>query len=290
MNTFSFCINFSGITLKFSLPEKITIPDFFSDLLCEDTDAPNAEYRVQLLNSPLCTEGYAVFRRNDFSVYETSEGFLRVYTPLTAEDGCQVACLMRKNGSNTLYYPASRWHRYKKFWHCTHLLCGELLLYHFGGILLHSSVVEKEGKVLLFCGESGAGKSTQASLWQEHQGASIINGDRCVISRKNGTFFGGGSPWSGTSGIYRREDYPIAGIIMLKKASQNTLTPLGAKAFPTLLSQTTLNSWDKDFMNFATELIVHLCSEVPIFELSCLPNKESTDLVYNTIFRKEETL
>ncbi|MBR3971311.1 MAG: hypothetical protein IKJ83_00270 [Ruminococcus sp.] len=288
-NNFSFSIEFSGIILRFSLPTKIIIPQCFSDLLCEDTDTPTAEYQVQLLSQPLRPEGYAVFERNDFSVYSTEEGFLRIYTPLTAEDGCQVACLIRESGKNILYYPASLWHRYKEYWHSTHLLCGELLLRYQNAILLHSSVVEKHGKVLLFCGESGAGKSTQASLWKQYQNAEILNGDRCVIRYQNGAFFGGGSPWSGTSGIYRREQHPIAGIITLKKAPVNSVKPLGAKAFQPLLSQTTLNTWDKSFMTEATEFLVQLCESVPIFELSCRPDKEATDLIYNTVFREEDT-
>lgn len=286
----NFCISFSGITLRFSLPSKIKLPECFSDLLCEDTDTPAAEYQVQLLSQPLRPEGYAVFERNDFSVYKTEEGFLRIYNPLTAEDGCQVACLIRQSGKNILYYPASQWDRYKEHWHCTHLLCGELLLHYQNAILLHSSVVETHGKVLLFCGESGAGKSTQANLWKQYQNAEILNGDRCVISCKNGIFYGGGSPWSGTSGIYRREQYPIGGIVLLKKASVNSLTYVGAKAFQPLLSQTTLNTWDKDFMNKSADFIVHLCSSVPVFELSCRPQKEATNLVYNEVFTKEDSL
>ena len=289
MMNYSVCIKFSDLTLKFKFPSKVNLPDFFSDLLCEDTDTPHAEYQVQLLNSPLRPEGYAVFERKDFSIYRTEEGFLRIYTPLQAEDGCQVACLIRKNGKNILYYPASQWDRYRTYWHCTHLLCGELLLYHHNALLLHSSVVAFEGKVLLFCGESGAGKSTQAMLWQKYRKAEVLNGDRCVIRRVNNTFFGGGSPWSGTSGIYRKEHLPIGAIIMLKKAQENTITPLGAKAFTSLLSQTTLNNWDKDFMDKTTDNLVQLCKHVPIFELSCLPDKEATNLVYTTVFGKEET-
>ncbi|MBQ4569454.1 MAG: hypothetical protein IJA62_05320 [Ruminococcus sp.] len=286
-DTFSFCINFSGITLRFTLPEKIIIPDYFTDLLCEDTDAPTAEYRIELLSSPLCPEGCAVFERNDFSIYPFEEGMLRIYTPLTAPDGCQVACLMRKSGKNVLYYPACRWEKYKTDWHCTHLLCGELLLRFQDALLLHSSVVSINGKAVLFCGESGAGKSTQASLWKEHLGAEVLNGDRCVIKEDAGAFYGGGSPWCGTSEIYSPKSFPIAGIILMKKSQANTIQPLGAKAFPRIFSQLTLNTWDKDFVDFASSKLVHLLNSVPVFELNCRPDKEAAHLAYNTLFTKE---
>ncbi len=284
---FTFCINFSGITLRFILPENIIIPDYFSNLLCENTDTPTAEYRIELLSSPLRPEGCAVFERKDFSVYPFAGGNLRIFTPLTAQDGCQVACLIRPNGKNVLYYPACHWQRYKKHWHCTHLLCGELLLHTQNAMLLHSSAVSINGKTVLFCGESGAGKSTQANLWKEHQKAEILNGDRCVIKEENGVFFGGGSPWCGTSGIYSREHLPIAGIILLKKSAENHIRALCAEAFPKLFSHLTLNMWDKEFVESTSASLVHLLDKVPVFELSCRPDKEATELVYNALFKKE---
>lgn len=284
---FSFCISFSGITLKFILPDKITIPDYFKDLLCEDTDAPTAEYQIELLCSPLRPEGCAVFERNDFSVFPYEDGVLRIYNPLTATDGRQVACLMRKNGKNVLFYPADEWGKYKANWHCTHLLCGELLLQYQKALLLHSSVVSINGKAVLFCGESGAGKSTQANLWKKHLKAQILNGDRCVIKEENGTFYGGGSPWCGTSGIYSPHHLPIAGIILLNKSEENSIRVLGAEAFSRLFSQMTINSWDKGFVDFASSTLVQLLHSVPVFELKCRPDKEAADLVYNTLFKKE---
>ena len=288
-NKFSFCIYFSGITLRFSLPTKIIIPECFNNLLCEDTDTPTAEYQVELLTAPLRPEGCAVFERKDFSVYKTDEGMLRIYTPLTEHDGCQVACMMRKNGKHSLYYPASQWNKYQQYWHCTHLICGELLLNMNHSLLLHSSIVEVDSKVLLFCGESGIGKSTQAKLWESFHNAKILNGDRSVITEKDGIFYGGGSPWSGTSGIYSSEQYPIAAIILLKKSEENSLRSISSKALPKLLSQTTLNTWDEEFMNTITHMYVQLLKTVPVFELSCRPDKDATNLVFNTVFAKEET-
>lgn len=289
-NKFSFCISFSGITLRFTSPTNIILPECFNDLLCEDTDSPTAEYQVELLDAPLRPEGCAVYNQKDFCVYKTPQGTLRIYTPLEAEDGCQVACLMRKSGIHTMYYPASMWERYRKYWHCTHLICGETLLAMNNALLLHSSVVEINSESLLFCGESGAGKSTQASLWEKYKNAKILNGDRCVIYEKDGIFYGGGSPWSGTSGIYQKEHFPIAGIILLKKSDKNTIKQINSTAFPRLFSQTTLNTWDKKFMDTITDIYVQLLSNIPVFELACRPDEDSVNLVYNTVFAKEEKL
>ena len=38
----------------------------------------------------------------------------------------------------------------------------------FGGIMLHASCVEYEGKAYLYTARSGTGKSTHTHLWQKH--------------------------------------------------------------------------------------------------------------------------
>ena len=284
----SFCIGFSDLTVKFLFPSKVNLPDFFNDLLCEDTDSPHAEYQIELLSSPLCPEGFLVFEQKDISVYRTNDGWLRIYNPLKADDGCCVACLIRENGKHSLYYPASMWEHYSSYFHCTHLLCGELMLLLQNAMLLHSSVVMINNKTVLFCGPSGAGKSTQAKLWKTHKNALILNGDRAVIMKKNSKFFAGGSIWCGTSGIYRSEQREIAGIFTLRKHSENSVRPLTKEAFPMLFSQTTVNSWDKDFVDKICSLYTQLLSSVPVYELSCRADKEAVDLAYNTLFLKED--
>lgn len=217
-------------------------------------------------------------------LYRTREGWLRVYSPLIAEDGCQVACLLRPDGKNKLYYPASRWAFYSSSLHCIHLIGGETLLLKQNAFLLHSSVVLFNGKVVLFSGPSGAGKSTQASLWEQHLGATVVNGDRCVIRKLSDGFYGGGSPWSGTSGIYRPEQAPIAGIFLVHQAPENSVQRLGRAAFPALFGQTIVNSWDSAFMEKITELFSEMMAQVPIYRLNCRPDEGAVKAAYHTLF------
>lgn len=284
---YSFCIRFSGITIRFIAPTALNLPECITELLCCNCEVADAEYRITLLESPLSFENAPVYTDGNSHIYETNQGRLRVYFPLTEEDGCQVACLFTPERKNTLYYPAKRWNHYRKYWHCAHLLWGEMLLMHLDAFLLHSSVVLKDNKAVLFCGESGAGKSTQADLWKTFANAEIINGDRCVIRNQNGVFFGGGSLWSGTSGIYSPLSAPIAGIITLKKGENNSIRKLEAEAFPALFSQITLNLWDEEFMHNVTGNLLLMLQSVPVWELTCDKSREAVSLAYKTIFSKE---
>ena len=154
-------------------------------------------------------------------------------------------------------------------------------------LLLHSSVLILNGKAILFCGPSGAGKSTQATLWAKHLNADIINGDRCVITKKDGIFYGGGSPWSGTSGVYHSEQAPIAGIFILGKSSENHIRKMKADAFAPIYSQTTINSWNKEFVDKVSAFYSDLLTKIPVYELTCRPDKDAVMLAYNTLFGKE---
>lgn len=287
MKTDRVCIRFSGLTFRFQFPNPIRVPEDFTDLLCSDCDFPDEEFTIQLLNEPLRPDGVPFRGGHGALIYPTKEGWLRIYAPLIAEDGCQVACLLCSDGKNILYYPASLWDYYSDPLHLLHLIAGEVLLLRHNALLLHSSLVMLHGRTVLFSGPSGAGKSTQAEIWRSHLDAQVLNGDRSVIMEKDGVFFAGGSPWCGTSSIRRPEQAPIAGIFLVRQADRNAVTRLSREALVPLLSQITLNSWDPAFMEKATDLVAKLMASVPIYRLDCRPDTQAADLAHQTLFPKE---
>lgn len=282
--TWSFCVRFSGITVRFDLPGPIALPPAFCALRCEDDAAADDIYKISLLTEPLRPTTKPLCQQGDSYIYLTDQGWLRIYPTLCDGNGCQVACLLCPDGHHTLYYPAGRWAALSDPWQCTQLMDGEGLLMRHDAFLLHSSVVEVNGKTVLFSGPSGAGKSTQANLWQTHLGAKILNGDRCVIRRTESGFIGGGSLWSGTSGIHHPEAAPIAGIFLPEKSSENSVELLRSGVFYPLFSQTTVHSWDRDFMERLTELYAELLESVPVYRLRCRPDREAAELAYHTLF------
>lgn len=284
---FSFCLRFSGLTIRFVLPTKICPPPAFVPFLRDEDGRADEEYTVQLLTQPLRPQEPVTHRFQQTDIYRTEKGWLHIFPVQGDEIGCQVACLFCPDGRHTIFYPAAKWDYYSEVWGCSHLICGEQMLLRHDAFLLHSSLIRCQGKALLFSGPSGAGKSTQASLWQAHRGADILNGDRTVVMRKADGFWGGGSIWSGTSGVYRPEQAPIAGIFLVEKAPQDRLERLGFQAFRPLFTQTIVNSWDPAFMDKVTELYSQLLAQVPVYRLYCRPEKSAVDLVYHEIFEKE---
>lgn len=280
-----FTITFAGISITFRLPEEIQIPEAFENFLEESQKEEGISYEVRLREHPLQIEAPLVSRYEGVDIYYNRKEQWRDYTPLHEKDGCQVVCYLSQSGKNVLYYPATRWNYYAEELHCLHLIGIEEILLRKDAFLLHSSLVEIEGKTVLFCGPSGVGKSTQADLWKKHLGAEILNGDRCVVRKVEDTIYGCGSPWAGTSGIYRKEMAPIQGIFLLKQGKENTIRPVKTEAFRKIYQQSVVNSWNTAFVEKITDLILAVLEQVPVYEVTCRPEKEAVELAYHTLFK-----
>ena len=288
-NKFSFCLEVSGITIRFVLPNEVRLPDHFEAFLCPDIEDPDEEYRLELLTAPLSPEAPLIHQEGDARIYATDRGWLHIHPSLGDDLGCQVACLFCPDGRHTLYYPASRWEDYSKTWRCAHLICGERFLLRHRAFLLHSSFVGIHGQAVLFSGPSGAGKSTMADLWHTHLGADILNGDRTVIQKHTDGFTAAGSMWAGSSQIYRRDRLPIRGVFLVTQAPENRVERLSFDAFIPLFSQTILNSWDPEFMAAISALYADFMEQIPIYRLYCRPDRQAVELAYQTLFGKEPT-
>ena len=275
-----FTIRLADILVSFSFPKEVKVPKELQEFLIVEEAEAEIQYNIKLIDEPLQLEDRYVAKYGGMRIYEQSNGYLRVYSELITEDGCQVASFISNDKKqNVLYYPAAKWEYYSKELHFLHLMGIEEIL------LKNNALVEKDGHAVLFSGPSCVGKSTQAFLWKEHLGANILNGDRCVIRKIDGKFYGCGSPWAGTSGIYRKEMAPIKGIFILKQAKENTIRRLKAEAFVKLYQQCIVNTWDSEFVQNLSDLIVELLQQIPVYELPCRPDKEAVELAYNTLFK-----
>lgn len=143
-----------------------------------------------------------------------------------------------------------------------------------GGILLHSSCVEKSGQAYLFSANSGTGKSTHTHLWlNEIPDTRIINDDKPLLLLRDGRFFACGTPFSGKTDENINECVPVRAIVFLHRSAENTLKRMKpAFAVPLFIAQT-VNPSIKEYANEMLETTDKILTSVPIFSLGC--NKES---------------
>ncbi len=156
----------------------------------------------------------------------------------------------------------------------------ETLLLQHNGLLLHASLIKYNGKAIAFAGPSGVGKSTHANIWKACLGAEIINGDRAALRKGDHGFTAYGSPYAGTSGIYKNDSAPLKAIVILRQAKENNLRQLTpAEAFRHIFPEVSIHRWDKRFTALATDLCLRLLTETPVYLLECLPEESAALLV-----------
>jgi hypothetical protein len=154
---------------------------------------------------------------------------------------------------------------------------------HLGGVMMHSSSVLVDGKVLIFAGMSGAGKTTLARLWRDH-GATILNDERNLIHCKNGTVRAGASPWHGEENQVNQGTGPLAGIFFLNQASSNRLHPLPlSESLPKMLT----TAFIPVFMPGGPALTLESChailESVPAYGLDFTPDARALELCRSVI-------
>lgn len=140
------------------------------------------------------------------------------------------------------------------------------LLLPQGVLLVHGSAVALDGRGYLFAAPCGTGKSTHARLWRETLGAVAVNDDKPFLRLTEQGAMLYGSPWQGKHGIGSNLTVPLAGICLLERGDENTISPLAPnEALPLLLRHCCESE----------SLVKPLCQAVPLWKLACTISPEA---------------
>lgn len=151
-------------------------------------------------------------------------------------------------------------------------------------LLVHSSVVENNGKGYMFLGVSGQGKSTHSDMWVTHiPGSTLINDDNPVIRiTADGTPFVYGSPWSGKRPVYKNVHYPIGGFASIEQDKENHIRKESIPvAFGILLSSCSTMKFDKEIHIRICGTVSKVLEKVDVHTLYCRPDKEAAEVSSN---------
>lgn len=146
---------------------------------------------------------------------------------------------------------------------------------------IHASVIEKDGKALIFLGKSGTGKSTHSKLWQEYvPGCSLLNDDEPIIRIMNdGTIKVFGAPWSGSKPCYRNAYAEVSAFVHLYQSDENRLTKQnGVESFTSLLQSTAIMRSDIDNRTMIISMINDILEKVSVYRLDNRPDREAVSL------------
>ncbi len=152
-------------------------------------------------------------------------------------------------------------------------------------LLVHASVIRKDGRGYLMTAPSGTGKSTHTFLWYKHiPECDLMNDDNPIVRIIDGKSIVYGSPWSGKTNCYRNIEAPIGAIVRIQQRPQNTIRPMSpVESLAVLLGQVSSMKWDKDIYHTVCNTLGQLIACTPMFELGCLPNAEAAHVCYETV-------
>jgi hypothetical protein len=107
----------------------------------------------------------------------------------------------------------------------------ELLIIHLlsqgRGAEVHAlGIADSQGNGYLFPGQSGAGKSTMARLWQDQPGIEILSDDRIILCPQGNKFLMYGTPWHGDARHSSPRSAILKAIFFLGRGKENELIPL----------------------------------------------------------------
>lgn len=160
----------------------------------------------------------------------------------------------------------------------------EQLLAEHDGFLLHAAFIRHGDGAILFTAPSETGKSTQASLWCDHMGAELINGDRAAVRLLEGIPHACGIPFSGSSPVRKNRILPLKAIVYLSQAKENTVTRLrGVRAFSRVWEGCGIPMWDRAAVETVTDTLSAVLARVPVYHLACTPDERAVRTLFEAL-------
>lgn len=152
-------------------------------------------------------------------------------------------------------------------------------------LLIHASLVRKDGYGYAFIAKSGTGKSTQVSNWLRNiPGCDLMNDDNPIVRVIDGQPYIFGSPWSGKTPCYRNVKARLGAITRIDRASENSVDKLSPiQAFANFLPSCSSMKWDKDIYHEVCDTVTQVVETTGIYILHCLPDAESAWICYRAI-------
>lgn len=262
---------------EFALPARHELEPF--SVQYNPERQPDMVYTLTLLPDAWVTQGEQVYEDSQTAVYRCGKELHRYfYWSVGTKDRYVLSVFGEKKVS--LYLQRQSLELLLPKLRLSAFLSMEWLLVRKNAFLLHASVIDWQGKGILFTAPSGTGKSTQAELWRVHENAQIINGDRGLVRLSEKGWQVYGSPYAGTSGIYTNLSAKIACIVVLSQGPENCLKRLSPMAaFHHLYRGTTLPIWETGAVEAITEQLLNLSQTIPIYHLSCRPDQGAVEVL-----------
>ena len=127
-------------------------------------------------------------------------------------------------------------------------------------------------------------------MWLRYiPGCDLMNDDNPIIRIIDGEAWIYGSPWSGKTPCYRNVKARLGAITRIDRATSNSIDkPNAISAFASLLPSCSSMKWDSPIYNAICDTLTKLVEAGRIFTLHCLPDRESAEVCFRTVAKKQD--
>jgi len=154
-----------------------------------------------------------------------------------------------------------------------------LLLAQEGGLLMHAASVVRNGKAFLFTGVSGAGKTTISRLAPAD--ATLLTDEISYLTRNGHGYIAHGTPFAGElAKVGENVRAPLAGLYLLQKGPENSISPVRASAAVRGLMENVLFfAHDPKLVSMVFESACELVCRVPVYRLTFVLDQRVWELI-----------
>jgi hypothetical protein len=161
----------------------------------------------------------------------------------------------------------------------------ELLITNFlalgKGVEVHAcGVMDSQGRGHLFVGQSTAGKTTMARLWENEPNNTVLSDDRIILRRSQDSIWMYGTPWHGDAMLASPTRAPITAVYFLRKGQKNELvTQKTSDSISRLFACSFPPFYNRDALDFTLVFLEDVVRKVPCYELKFTPDKSVVDFI-----------
>lgn len=161
----------------------------------------------------------------------------------------------------------------------------ELLFINFlalgRGVEIHAcGVMDSQGRGHLFVGQSTAGKTTMARLWENEPGVKVLSDDRIILRRMGSRIWMYGTPWHGEAMLASPSRVPLTAIYFLEKGQKNELiSQKPSDSISRLFTCSFPPFYNRDAIDFTLTFLEDVVKNVPCSELKFTPDKSVVEFI-----------
>lgn len=275
-----------GRIISFHSEEPIKSTRYFP--LFQVPPSDQTDYTVYIFRKSLpLPEGDCVFSSEQYMQYNASNRVFRyaLFPDAVTKTAVPYACAVHHGATIELYidYPEALWDgMIFQALDLPNLLLKQQIA------VVHASWILHQGAGIMFAGPKQIGKSTQARLWETHQHATVLNGDRVALYPASDQLTGFGLPFCGTSGICVNESHPVRAIIFPEKAPASSPILLSTvDAVKRLIGCISYEPGDPAASGQAWSITEKIAKSAPCILFPCRPDEQAVKILNHFILQQK---